>query len=81
MFPSSSGTPFYSTDGGITWNEITDQCQNADGEGIIFPKECYYRTGVNMLVWTYHFSKFAVGEYPTPPSPIKRITNSIQTIH
>ena len=58
LIPSSLGKPYYSQDG-VNWTEITTQCADENGTGLVFPGECYYKTGDVTIVWTYHFTNYA----------------------
>ncbi len=60
VIPSSSGNPFYTVNG-IDWIEITNQCNSAEGGGFSFPSECYFKTGNQTIIWTYHFTQFGMG--------------------
>jgi hypothetical protein len=45
---------------GQTWTQITTECTDANGGGITFPNACYWRSGGETIIWTYHFTDYAV---------------------
>ncbi|MCF7866298.1 PGF-pre-PGF domain-containing protein [Candidatus Woesearchaeota archaeon] len=44
---------------GTQLSKITTQCTNAAGAGIPAAGECYYDDGTDLIIWTYHFTKFS----------------------
>lgn len=55
-----TGAVGYKSAGSNTWTQITTQCNSAtDHSNISAPNECYYQTGGNTIIWTYHFTTFA----------------------
>ena len=61
-FPNiTSGTMLWSEDS-TTFNEITTQCSNVDGgAALTYPNECYFRSGLDTIIWTYHLTEYGVG--------------------
>ena len=57
IIPTSEGTPHYSIDG-EHWIEIINICNDENGSYLLFPEECYFKTGDTTIIWTYHFTKF-----------------------
>jgi len=58
--PTIAGTPYYSQNNGTTWTEISvcsDATENSAGS-LVFPNECFIKTGSETVVWTYHFTTF-----------------------
>jgi hypothetical protein len=39
--------------------DITTQCTNINGGGIVAGRECYIDSGNDLIIWTYHFTSFA----------------------
>ena len=63
-------TPYYSTDN-TTWNEISTLCDaanTAEVNGVSISsdstRECYFVDGLDMIIWTTHFTVFGT---LTPP--------------
>jgi parallel beta-helix repeat protein len=54
-----TGTVGYRPAGSDNWKTITTQCTSAtDYSNISFPGECYFQTGSDTVIWTYHFTTF-----------------------
>ncbi len=63
VLPTSEGTPVYSPNGIDGWVEIENQCTDVEGGGLVFPHECYIKSGNTTIIWTYHFSGYgSVGQ-------------------
>ena len=57
IIPTSDGLPHYSIDG-EAWVEISTPCEDEMGTNLAFPGECYFKSGDQTIIWTYHFTKF-----------------------
>lgn len=54
-----SGAVGYKPAGSSSWTRITTQCNGVSDPSNINSGECYYQTGGNTVIWTYHFTTFA----------------------
>lgn len=53
---------------GTVLNEITTVCNSATNPtniNSVSPRECYINSGSDLIIWTYHFTKFAAYSIPT----------------
>ncbi|MEI6509176.1 MAG: SdrD B-like domain-containing protein, partial [Bacteroidota bacterium] len=54
-----TGRVGYKLSGSNTWTMIDTLCTSAtDHSNISYPNECYYTSGSNTIIWTYHFTEF-----------------------
>lgn len=62
-----TGQVAYKPAGSSDWHQITTQCNSAtDASNVSFPNECFFTSGSDTVIWTYHFTSFA--SLATPPS-------------
>ncbi len=67
ILPTTDGEPYFSTDG-TTWTQITTECADENGTGLVFPGECYYKSGSETIIWTFHFTEYEMASDVTDPT-------------
>ena len=53
-----TGTVGYKPAGSDNWQTITTQCNSATDSSNISSGECYFTSGSDTVIWTYHFTSF-----------------------
>lgn len=64
--PGTNGTVLHRANS-KPWKSLEHQCEDENGTGLVFPRECYFKTSSETIIWTYHLSEFALGNISYVP--------------